>query len=332
MKREGGRGDVPREKVLDWLLEGDQPSVRYLTLRQLLGKSETDPDVRSAKARIPKVGWAAEILNHRDPGGWWARPKGTYWPKYVSTNWNLLALSDLGATRSIPAVRASCEFWMDQSPLKGGGVGGNSNGNGHHCFTGNMARALIRFGYGGDPRVRKALDWLVGTANPKGGWSCYSFGPGPATGRSLDAWEGLSALAAYPRAQRTPAMQECIDRGAEYFLAHDLHRQGSRYAPWYRFHWPIHYYYDLLVGLDILTELGYADDPRLRYGLGFLRKKRRSDGRWNLDAVHPDVAGATAAWYRKHPKDRPVPLGFETPGKPSKMITLRALTVLSRVG
>jgi len=323
---------VPREKVLDWLLERDEPSVRYLALTQLLGKSETDSDVREAKARIPSTGWAAEILARRDPAGWWVREKNLYWPKYISTNWNLLALSDLGATRAIPAVRASCELWMDRSPLKGGGVGGNSNGNGHHCYTGNMARALIRFGYSDDPRLRKALDWLVKTAHPKGGWTCFSFGDGPSRGRTLDSWEGLSAFAAYPRSKWTPAMKECVERGVEFYLDRELHQQGARYEPWYRFHWPTHYYYDLQVGLDVLTALGYGDDPRLHFALELQRKKRRADGRWNLDAVHPDPGPKVLHWYAEHPKDRPTPLAFETVGRPSKMITLRALTILSRAG
>ena len=103
------------------------------------------------------------MLSRRDPGGWWVRDGHPNHPKYVSTNWNLLALSDLGATRVIPHVRASCEYWMKKSPLEGGGVGGMSNGHGHHCYTGNMARALIKLGYEDDPRVRPALDWLVKT-------------------------------------------------------------------------------------------------------------------------------------------------------------------------
>jgi hypothetical protein len=304
--------------------------VRYLTLTELLGKRETDPEVRQAKDSLPSTGWVAEILSRREPGGWWVHEKSLYRPKYLATNWNLLALADLGATRANPAVRASCELWMARSPLKGGGVGGFSNGNGHHCYTGNMARALIRFGYADDRRVRKSLDWLVRTANPKGGWTCWSFHDGPAAGRTLDAWEGLSAFAAYPRAKWTGAMQDCVDRAAEFYLERELHRQGERYPPWYRFHWPVHYYYDLLVGLDILTSLGYASDRRLRVALEHLKKKRRPDGRWNLDAVHPDLSPKVARWFRQHPKERPTPLAFEPVGRPSKMVTLRALRVLER--
>lgn len=110
--------------------------------------------------------------------------------------------------------------------------------------------------------------------------------------------------------------------GAEFFLERELHQQGDRYPPWYRFHDPVYFYYDILVGLEILTSLGYGRDPRLRYGLSLLEKKRRTDGRWNLDAIHPDVGHKT----------RCTRFTLERAGVPSKMITLRALLVLDRVG
>jgi hypothetical protein len=313
--------------VIDWLLKEDQPAVRYRTLTELLGRPESDPDVRSTRAQIPERGWAAQILSERSPGAGWGSEKSLYTPKYVSTNWRLLMLSDLGLTRAVPPVRASCELWMNRFASSNGGLGSSSsNGTPHHCVAGNMARALIRFGYGDDPRVRRTLDWLVKTADPKGGWSCYG------SGRNLDSWEGLSAFAAYPRSKWTAGMRRCVELGAEFYLERELHRQGERYEPWYRFHHPVHYYYDVLVGLDLMTALGYSSDPRLGFALGLLKKKRRRDGRWNLDAVHPDVEGGMAEWYRQHPTRRPVPVALETPGAPSKMITLTAMTVLARVG
>ncbi|MCI4345428.1 MAG: hypothetical protein L3K07_01540 [Thermoplasmata archaeon] len=317
--------------VLRWLLEEEQPAIRYLTLRELEGKSAADSRCREAKRNLPKVGWAAEILARRDPEGWWESDRNLYLPKYTGTNWQLLVLAELGLTRELPEIRASCELWMGRHPLRGGGVGGFYGEKGHLCFTGNMVRSLLRFGYGEDRRVRLALDWLVESSHPKGGWTCWSFHEGPAPGRNLDSWEGLSAFAAYPRSRWTAAMHGCVERGAEFFLDRELYRQGERYPPWFRFHWPVHYYYDLLVGLDLLTGLGYGDDRRLRFALGLLRKKRRADGRWNLDAVHPDVGGAAGRWYREHPKRRPTPLRFETVRRPSKMITFLAQRVLDRV-
>jgi hypothetical protein len=93
----------------------------------------------------------------------------------------------------------------------------------------------------------------------------------------------------------------------------------------------VHYYYDLLVGLDFMTALGYGGDKRLAHALGVLREKRAADGTWSLEAVHPDVEGGVGDWYKAHPRQAPTPFALEEVGRPSKMITLRALTVLKRV-
>lgn len=71
----------------------------------------------------------------------------------------------------------------------------------------------------------------------------------------------------------------------------------------------------------MVATLGYGRDPRLRFALSLLEKKRRPDGRWNLDAVHPDVMHP---WNDK-------PFALEKAGAPSKMITLRALRVFDLV-
>ncbi len=299
--------------------------MRYLALRDLAGRPESDSEVREARRAIPTRGWAAEILADRQPGGWWVDPKRLYVPKYISTNWKLLVLSDLGLDRSHPAIAESCELWIRRFRTRDGGFSGSGGAHGHLCLVGNTARALIRFGYEEHPAVKSALDWLVRAASPLGGWSCWG------SGRNLDSWEGLSAFAAYPRSRWTAAMKDRVEKGAEFFLERELHRQGPRYAPWFRFHYPVHYYYDLLVGLDLLTSLGYRDDRRLRFALGVLRRKRRSDGRWLLDAVHPDVEGPTAEWFRRHPRQAPIPFGLETPQRPSKMITFLAERVLRRL-
>jgi hypothetical protein len=321
---------VADDKVLDWLLEPTNPSIRYLALTQLKGRRATDPEARATRSDIPKDPWVREILARREPGGFWVRDRGWLEPRFTGTHWNMLALADLGASRDTPAVAESAEFWMGRSPLVGGGVGGFGKGKGHHCYTANMARGLIRLGYAEDERVRRTMEWLVRTAHPKGGWTCRFSTDGPATSRSLDAWEGLAAFAVYPKELWTKPMQLVVDRTAEYYLERELHVQGDHYDPWYRFHWPTHYYYDLLVGLDCLTALGYGQDRRLGYALDLLRSKRRKDGRWELDAVQTDPDPDTAAFYAKHPGRRPVPLTFEEPGRPSKMITLRARTVLAR--
>ncbi len=312
--------------VLDWLLEDDQPSVQYLALTNLLGRQEDEPEVRSAKEMIPKKGWAADILAKQRPGGWWVSEESLYRPKYLSTNWMLLILADLGLTREHPGIDRACRLWMDRFAKEDGGFAADKMKKGHLCIVGNTARALVQFGYVDDPRVRSAFQWLVDHQDKNGGWNCFG------RGRNLDSWEGLSAFSVYPTQKWTAGMKRAVERGAEFYLERELHRQGGRYEPWYRFHYPVHYYYDLLVGLDFMTRLGHEDDSRLGYALSLLREKRRSDGRWDLDAVHPDVEGGTADWYKKNPKRTPTPFTLERQGEPSKIVTLRAMQVMKRVG
>jgi len=135
----------------------------------------------------------------------------------------------------------------------------------------------------------------------------------------------MSLFAAYPRAKWTRSIKRAIERGAEFYLSRELHREGKHYEPWYRFHYPTHYYYDILVGLNFITTLGFGDDRRLQFALSLLKEKRRSDGKWNLDAIHPDLAGPIARLYARNP---PTPFSLESSGQPSKMITYLALKVL----
>ena len=320
-----GTSATSAKKVLDWLLEENQPAVRYFALRRLSGRAEDDPDVIAARRSIAKAGWAAEILATQNPGGWWVGEEALYRPKYLSTNWMLLILSDLGLTKEDPRIAKACDLWMSRFTKEDGGFAMDGGKRGHLCTTGNMARALVRFGYADHPAVEGAFEWLAENRDKKGGWSCFG------SGRNLDSWEGMSAFAVYPREKWTEDMTSAVALGAEFFLERELHRQGDPYEPWYRFHYPVHYYYDLLVGLDFMTALGYGRDSRLQHAVSHLEMKRRPDGRWNLDAVHPDVGGTMSEWYQKHPKQMPTPFALESVGAPSKLITLTAMTVLERL-
>src|SRR5580658_1355959 len=87
-------GPMTSKAVLDWLLEEDQPAVRYRTLTELLDRPPNDPAVRQTRGKLAKIGWAAELLARRDPAGWWEGPKNLYRPKYLATNWVLLVLAE----------------------------------------------------------------------------------------------------------------------------------------------------------------------------------------------------------------------------------------------
>ncbi len=268
--RPRSRVNMRAKRALEWLLQEKQPSIKYLALTKLLDKPETDPEVQSAKEMIPATGWAADILAKQQPGGRWEDKEKFCTPKYLSTNWMLLILSDLGLTRDDARIASACDLWISHFAKKDGGFGAEGWSKSHLCIAGNTARALILFGYADHPKVRCAFEWLVKNQAKKGGWSCFG------SGRSSDSWEAMSAFAAYPKQKWTRSTKRSVETGAEFYLEKKLHRRGSSYKPWYRFHYPIHYY-DILVGLDFITAPGYGDDPRLKEALSLLRKKMRSD-------------------------------------------------------
>ncbi len=315
-------------QVLAWLLEKDQPSVRFYTLLNLLDRGANDPEVREARSQIGRVGWAADQLRLLGPKGFWERrePRTVaeyvdflYFPPYRATNWRALVLADLGLDSNDPRVRKVADRVFEYKLRL------SSPFNYFHeevCISGNTARMLTRFGYGDDRRVRKLYDWLIEDQREDGGWNCSQGTPG-----TLDAWEALAAFASVPSAKRSPRMERAVAKGAEFYLERRLFREGRTYAPWLRLHYPHHYYYDILLGLDLVTQLGFAGDRRLRPALDLLREKRRPDGTWALEKSHPDLGPGV----KISPDPKKIrPLVIEPVGRPSKWATLKALSVLKR--
>ena len=170
--------------LIKWLLEKNQPGVRYNALLHLLDRKETDPEVREARLSIGRVGWAADQLRLQGPEGFWERhePKNIpewvdflYSPPFLSTNWRALVLADLGLDSADPRVKRIAELMFQyklalSSPL--------NLFNEEVCRSGNAARMMTRFGYGEDRRVLKLYDWLIEDQREDGGWNCSQGTPG----------------------------------------------------------------------------------------------------------------------------------------------------------
>ena len=79
-----------------WLLEDDNPSVRYFTLIDLLEQNEDDAEVKKTKKQIMETGIVPLILEKQNPGGYWFEPENYYIKrKYKGTVWNLIILAEL---------------------------------------------------------------------------------------------------------------------------------------------------------------------------------------------------------------------------------------------
>ncbi len=180
----------------------------------------------------------------------------------------------------------------------------------------------MRIGYEDDPRVKKALEWLIKIQNMDGGWLCPYWrthikdkhGCFYGTICPMEAFSEVKNHSIKTKAEKA------IAEGAEFLLMHRLFKadhHGYRVINphWLQLAFPSYYNYNILRGLDVLTKVGYTDDERLDDAVEILLKKRQIDGTWNLE---------NAPIGRMH-------TNLEAKGKPSKWVTLIALRVLKRL-
>ena len=319
----------------DWLLEESEPSVRYFTLRDILGRPEDDPQVAQARQAILLRGTAREILNkQRDPEYLQAYPR-YYTYKYRGLAWQLIALAELCAEPD-EQIRAQCEYILEnaQEKTQGGFSQHTSakNGGGRMsevipCLTGNMLWCLLRFGYIDNARVRKGIDWLTTFLRFNDGveedpqaepYAHYEMCWGKHTCH-MGVVKALKALAAVPEERRTPEIEDTIARASEFLLLHHIHKRSHQLEKtsrpgWLKFGFPLMYQTDVLEILDILLSLPVRDS-RMEEALQIVLDKQDELGRWKLENGYFSERMLTS---------------FGAVGEPNKWITLRALLVLKR--
>ena len=320
----------------EWLLETNNPSVRYITLRHLLEKPETNTEVQHARQEIMKTCVVPAILEKQKSNGYWEDPERFYNAKYKGTVWQLMILAEHYADGNDERIRNACQFILRHSQdQESGGFAYSTSakkGGGRHsevipCLTGNMVWSLIRLGYLTNPLVKRGIEWITTyqrfddrIPEPPKGWPYDRLKTGCFSNHTchMGAVKGLKALAEIPENKRTTAVKKTIEKGAEYFLLHHVFKSSHHLdrvpkPGWLKFGFPLMYQTDALEILGILTKLGYKDH-RMQEAIDILVSKQATDGRWNLENTFNG---------RYH-------VNIEMKDKPSKWITVRALQVLKR--
>lgn len=328
--------DILHADPLEWLLENNNPSVRYFSLRDLLEKPDKDSDVAQAKMDIMKTGVVPAILEKQTKKGYWDKPERFYGAKYKGTVWQLMILAELGADGNDDRIRKGCEFLLSVSQdVESGGFAYSTSmkkGDGRHsevipCLTGNMVWSLIRLGYLKDPRLRQGIEWITTyqrfddrISEVPTGWPYDRLKTGCFGRHSchMGAVKTLKALAEIPEQARSAATQKMIKIGAEYFLLHHVFKSSHNLnrvpkPGWLKFGFPLMYQTDALEILGILTKLGYKD-KRMQDAVDLVVSKQDSQGRWILENSYNGR-------YQ---------VNIERKGQRSKWITLNALRVLKR--
>ncbi len=323
-----------------WLLESDSPGVRYLALRDLLGRLEDDAELCAARDAAYAEGPIATVLSAMNAAGYWAKPGPGYNPKYYAAVWAIIVLAQLGASAAHDdRIAQACAYLLDHALAPGGRFTTTGAPSGTaDCLQGNLCWALVELGYD-DPRLEVAFDWMarsvagegVAPADERHAELRYYAGKcGPlfacgANNKLPCAWGAVKVMQAFgvwSEERRTPLIDRAMRQGADFLFSTDPARAdysaGYSDKPsgnWWKFGFPVFYVTDVLQNVEALARLGYGGDQRLENALTLICAKQDEAGRWPLEYSY---AGKTWA-------------DFGAKNQPNKWVTLRALRVLKLV-
>ena len=321
--------------TLKWLLQEENPSVRYTTLVDVLDRPPDDKDVVEAKAMIMQRGLVVQMLAKMQSKAFTERLDRYYTDKYSGLVWSMITLAELGATAN-EQILQYCEYLLDHAQeLEDGGFsmheskkfGGGRKSEVIPCLTANLVWVLIRFGYIQDPRLKRALQWLSAFMKFNDGLLLEP--QQPPYDKDESCWgshtcmmavvKTLKALSAIGASSLDADAQQLLHKAKEFMLIHHLYLRSHALGKsiknlWLHFGFPLMYQTDALEILDIMTSIGVSD-PRMEKAVQLVESKADEQGRWVLENTYASER---------------LLLPFGRKGEPDTWITVRALRSLKR--
>src|SRR5213080_5431874 len=207
---------VFEDPAVKLLLESDDPSIRYLTLTEILNRPSDSKEVLAAKKQIPSGPIVKTLLSgQRADGGFGVHP----YQKWTGAHWRLVSLVELGIPQGFrPAVRATnlvLNWLLGEAHVRNVP---QIHGRYRRCASqeGNALAVCSRLGIAQDPRVRRIAESLMKWQWPDGGWNCDR----REEARHSSFNESLSTLwglVEYNHATGANAARESVEKAAEFF-------------------------------------------------------------------------------------------------------------------
>lgn len=290
---------------LPWLLEPENPFIRYWTLLDILDRAENDPEVQEARDAISEQSLVKELFALQQPGGYWGDDETKPY-----TAQGALGVLSLMYSLGVPSDRrtaAGCESFLHfcQQGCGGFSMTRTLRSGIFPCTTGEHLPFLVYFGFGNDPRVQAAFTFLIKDMAVATALECGRYEHCDCLWGAIAALNGLAVLPTYLQSEMSA---QAVKRLANVLLdaRYDFDGEHKR---WLTFGMPRGW--DLLSALKALAAHGYDHDARFAPLLQLFLSRQDNQGRWLCGSV-------SRTW----------PL--EKRNQPSKWVTLDALRVLKR--
>jgi len=278
-------------EVIQWLLQDDEPSVRWRTLRELLDFDINAPEVRQAKSAIPQSTAVRDLLGKMHPDGYWLQKNprtkanvgdDVLYGSFGSTHFVLSYLAELGMDRSHSDVEKAADRYLGLQKADGDWL------NHYSCLLGYNIRTYVLLGYREDAKIERSIELMLQTVREDGGYLCDWHEGKYKTRQVKSCIRGsvkcLLALAELPETWDHPRCRQLVD----YFL-----RRGGIYQSAHPgifvnkdmeiFSFPIIWRANVWEVLYALSKMGHGNDERLSAAWNELESKADDMFRYRLD-------------------------------------------------
>jgi hypothetical protein len=275
----------PDDALTDRLLQSDEPSIVLHTRLDVLSEAPDSSAVRAARAAVRGSERVKTLL-----GG--ANQNSPY-SKWVGLHWVLVDLAELGYPAGDASLTSLAEReldWLVSVPGRGPARPIAARHRQHASLEGNALYSTLTLGLvePSDARVLEAVRRLLEWQWPDGGWNCDRK-PSAQVASIFETVTPLRGLAAYVRLTNDAAARQAVQRAAEFLLSRRLFRRrhdGHVIQPAFlELHYPCYWHYDVLFGLRVVSEAGFAADPRCEDAVAYVRSRQQSGGGWPADAT-----------------------------------------------
>jgi hypothetical protein len=288
---------------LPWLLDPENPSVRYWTLVDILDRPTSTSEVRHARTAITQQPLVKELFALQHPEGYWGDDETK--PQTAQGAAAVLNLLYMLGVPPDKRTTAGCDSFLKFCQHESGGFSmiKKIRSGIFPCTTGPHLPFLIYFGLGDDPRVRSAFAFIIEEMSTENALDCGRYQHKDCLWGAIAALNGLAVL---PIAMQSAQSSQVTARLANKLLdtEYDFNGENKR---WLTFGVPRAW--DLLSALKALAAHGYARDSRFAPLLELMLNRQDGQGRWLCGSV-------SRTWP------------IEKRNQPSKWITLDALRVL----
>lgn len=323
--------------MIDQLASSPQPSIRYKAKVNILDQDPLSRPIRDLKNKIKGSSLVRSLLKDH--------PESIY-KKWAGAHWILTQLADLGYPGADPDIQPLRDqvldgwlvpaykhtIYFDETPTyskmkKGVPV---IRGRARRCASqqGNALYASLKLGFL-DDRCHQLAEMLIHWQWPDGGWNCDK----KAEAVHSSFWESLiplRGLSLYKQITGDKKAGQAVEQGGEVFLQRNLYLRLSdgrvMNRQFTQLRYPNYWRYNILIGLLVMSEAGFLDDPRCNKALDLLESKQLPDGGWPAEdrfyqTTKPDLSGYSRVNW-----------GGVSKHKMNPWVTVDALTVLQKAG